>query len=173
MPILALTDTEYDYYVQTLREEYELIGQDGYLYQVDVDTVDLYQDPQTLYKKPTKICMVFDDNPRPIIKKNNWFTEDGSLPFVAHVVNLDSEGNKINIIEHMIIRIPSVHGLKTDRFFYVTHVLANHIDPWEWVISLVPYRDKVDMVPETDKTYDRLRDVESVDSGYGYLKMKR
>lgn len=58
MPILALTDTEYDYYVQTLREEYELIGQDGYLYQVDVDIVDLYQDPQTLYKKPTKICMV-------------------------------------------------------------------------------------------------------------------
>lgn len=170
MAILGLTQGEYNYFVEDLRESMALIGQDALLYPVASKVEDLYGDPNVKFEEPRKISLIFDDNPRPVLKKYNWFTEDKDLPFVAHVVALDNSEKPVEIQEHMVIRIPSIHGLVTDRWFTVTHVIGNAIDPWEWICTLVPYREKVDMEQETEK-YDQVRSVPERQTSFGYLKI--
>lgn len=170
MAILGLTQGEYDYFVGDLRESMALIGQDALLYQVGTAVEDLYGDPTVSYQEARKVSVIFDDNPRPILKKYNWYTEDKDLPFVAHIVALDSEEQPLVIVEKMILRIPSVYGLITERCFIVTHVVGNAIDPWEWICTLVPYREKVDIVQETEE-YDQVQPVPDRKTSFGYLKV--
>jgi hypothetical protein len=168
MAILGMIQTEYDYYVDSLREAMALIGQEAILYQVDVEEKDLYRDPSVTYKEAVNIALIFEENPRPILKQLNWLTEDEELPYVAHIVALASNKEPIVVRENMKIRIPSKYGLETDRVFVVTRVNGNHIDPVEWVCKLVPYRERVDVKPETPE-YDRVRVEGKQDTSYSYL----
>lgn len=172
MAILGMSQVEYDYYVDQLREAMALIGQKAYLYQVDVEIKDLYRDPDVIYKDAVEIGLIFEDNPKPILKKMNWLTEDEELPYVAHIVALSSNKEPVVVSENMKIIIPSVYGLQTNRVFIVSKVIGNHIDPVTWICKLVPYREKVDIEPESPEHYNEVREEGNKDTSYGYLNIK-
>lgn len=172
MAILGMSQVEYDYYVDQMREAMALIGQKAYLYQVDTEIKDLYRDPDITYKDAVEIGLVFEDNPKPTLKKMNWLTEDEELPYVAHIVAVGANKEPIEIAENMKIVIPSVYGLKTNRVFVVSRVNGNHIDPVMWICKLVPYREKVDIAPETTDRFETVREEGGTDTSYGYLKVK-
>lgn len=171
MSILGMSQKEYDYYVDQVRESMALIGQEAILYQVDTEEKDLYRDPSTTYKDAVKIALVFDDNPKPILKKHNWLTEDEELPYVAHIVALATNGEPVVVRENMKIRVKSKLGLKSDRVFLVSRVVGNHIDPITWICKLTPYREKVDMNPDTCE-YEDMREEGKQDTSFGYLNVK-
>lgn len=170
MAILGMSQKEYDYYVDQMREAMHLIGQEAYLYQVDMEVKDLYRDPDIIYKDAVKIGLIFEDNPKPILKQMNWLTEDEELPYVAHIVALSSNKEPVEVTENMKVLIPSVYGLNTVRVFLVSRVTGNHIDPVTWICKLVPYREKIDIDPSTPE-YDEKRE-EGSDTSYGYLNVK-
>lgn len=170
MAILGMSKSEYDYYVDQLREAMALIGQEALLYQVDTEEKDLYRDPELTYKKPVTVGLIFEENPRPILKQLNWLTEDEELPYVVHIVALATNKEPVIVRENMKIRIRSKMGLESDRFFNVSKVNANHIDPVTWICKLTPYRERVDFVPETEEHED-VREEGKEDTSYGYLKV--
>ena len=168
MGMLGMTPGEYDYWVSNLSEAFKLIGQDAKLYQVDTESKDSYFDPTLTHKEAIEIGVIFDNNPKPILKGFNWMTEDEEVPYLCYVVSKDSNLQPVEIREHMVIVIPSVYGLVTTREFLVTHVRGTSIDPLAWICKLVPYRKKIDMKPETAEVDPVLKDTQDV--GYGYLK---
>lgn len=170
MAILGMSQKEYDYYVDQLREAMALIGQEAYLYQVDTEEKDLYRDPDVTYEKPVTIGLIFEENPRPILKKLNWLTEDEELPYVAHIVALATNKEPVIVRENMKIRIKSKYGLQADRVFNVSKVNGNHINPVTWICKLTPYREKVDFIQETSE-HDDMREEGKQDTSYGYLNV--
>lgn len=170
MALLGFSQTEYEYYVDQYRESMKLIGQDAWLYEVAVERKDLYRDPDLLYKKPRKISLVFEENPKPILKRNNWLTEDEELPYIAYVVAVDDEGKPVEVRQYMKIRVVSKYGLRTDRFFIVSRVTGNHIDPLMWICKLVPYREQLDLDPSTEKL-EVVEDLDNTETSFGYLKI--
>lgn len=170
MAILGMSQTEYDYYVDQLREAMALIGQDAILYQVETEAKDLYRDPSVTYKEAVNIGLIFEENPKPILKQLNWLTEDEELPYVAHIVALATNKEPIIVRENMKIRVKSKYGLQADRVFVVSKVNANHIDPVTWICKLVPYREKVDFNQETEEHED-IREEGKQDTSYGYLSI--
>ena len=76
MARLGMSPEEYDYWVSNLSEAFDLIGQDAELYQVAEIDKDMYNDVELLkHFTPRKIGLIFEDNPRPILKKYNWLME--------------------------------------------------------------------------------------------------
>ena len=167
---LTMTKDEYNYMVDNIREAFELIGQKAVLFQVDSEIKDIYRDADVTYKDGTDISMIFEDNPKPILKKFNWMTEDEELPIVAHVVALDNKGNPVQVRERMKIMIKSELGLETQRVFLVSKVTGSSIDPLTYICKLVPYRFKVDV--DTEKPGYQPSVEPKSDTGFIYLKTK-
>ena len=168
MAQLGMTPEEYNYWVESLSEAMKLIGQDAKLYQVDVEEKDLYKDLTLQHKEPVKVGCIFEDNPKPILKKYNWLTEDEELPYVAYIVAKDEELKPIEVREHMILEVISVYGIETTRKFLITSVRGNSIDPIAWICKCVPWREKVDFVPETEEVDNSVKEVNDTD--FSYLK---
>lgn len=168
MAQLGMTPEEYDYWVSNLSEACKLIGQDAKLFPVESEVKDIYFDPTVEYKEAVDIGLIFDGNPKPILKKFNWLTEDEDVPYVCYLVAKDRNLKPIEVRENMKIVIPSVYGVVTERTFLVSHVRGTSIDPLAWICKLVPYRPKVDMKPETPEVDSTIR--EKNDINYGYLR---
>lgn len=168
MGLLSMNQKEYDYFIENITEAFALIGQDAKLYQVLTEEKDLYRDPDLTHKEFVEVGIVFEENPRPILKKFNWMTEDEELPYVCYLVAKDKEYKEVEIRENMLLVVPSVYGLVTERTFLISSVRANHIDPLVWICKLVPHRNKVDMIPETQEYDRRLNPQTDVD--FSYLK---
>lgn len=151
MGSLTMTPDEYAYYVDNLREAFDLIGQKAYLFEVDEEVKDIYRDPTTTYKERRRISLVFEENPKPILKKFGWLSEDEELPYVANVVAVDSNGDPVEIRENMKILVVSELGLQNNRMFLVSKVTGNNIDPLTWICKLVPYRTKISLSAEEMK----------------------
>lgn len=170
MARLGMSTEEYAFYIGQIREAFDLIGQEAWLYQVKTEEKDLYRDPTIEHKEVKKIGLVFEENPKPILKKMNWLTEDEELPYVAYIVALASDDTPIKITEYMKVRIQSKLGLESDRLFVVSKVTGNSIDPLVWICKLVPYRYKVDINSETER-YDSRLGEEKKETGYNYLRV--
>ena len=165
---LGMTLKEYDYYIENLAEAFMLIGQEAKLYQVLVEEKDMYHDPSLEYGDYVNVGVIFEDNPKPILKKYNWFVEDEELPFVCYLVAKDNDGEPVDVRENCILEIPSKYGLETERRFLTISVRGSSIDPLAWICKLVPLRNKIDMIPATLETDTKLKPQDDV--GFSYLK---
>ena len=166
---LTMTKSEYNYMVDNIREAFDLIGQKAVLFEVDSEIKDIYRDADVIYKDGKEISLIFEDNPKPILKKFNWMTESDELPIVANIVALANDGTPIEVRENMKVLLMSELGLKTQRMFLVSRVTANSIDPLVFICKLVPYRYKVDVDVETEGYQPTL--TEKNDVGFSYLKV--
>lgn len=166
---LSFNEKEYNYLVNSLTEGFTLMGQDAELLTIKTITKDVYRDPiNTKYNAGVSVGLFFEDNPRPILKKYNWLTEDEELPYLAYLMPKDSELSEVIIEEYCIVKITSNFGLKTTRWFQIQYVRATSIDNLAWLCKLVPYRYHIDMIPETKVTDERLQ--EKTDTNYSILK---
>lgn len=168
MARLGMSPEEYDYWVSNISEAFDLIGQDAELYQVAEIDKDMYNDVDILkHFTPRNIGLIFEDNPRPVLKKFNWLTEEEEIPYVAYLCSKDSSQRSLEVQEYMVVRVLSNYGLESERLFQVSSCRGSSIDPLFWICKLVPYRNKVDMVHET-------RQIESTrvrknDTNFAYL----
>lgn len=169
MALLGMTPEEYDYMVSNMSEALKLIGQDAMLYQVYDIEKDFYNDTESLeLLSHRKIGLIFEDNPKPVLKKFNWLTEEEEIPYIAYICSKDSNQEPLVVQDRMLIRIKTNLGIESDRIFQITSVRGNSVDPLYWICKLVPYRNKVDFRPETKKV-DSTR-VDKNDVNYSYLK---
>lgn len=170
MALLGMTPEEYDYMVSNISEALKLIGQDAMLYQIYDVEKDLYNDTESLELLSHRdIGLIFEDNPRPVLKKFNWLTEEEEIPYLAYICSKDSRQEPLVVQDRMLIRIKTHLGIESDKLFQVTSVRGNSVDPLYWICKLVPYRNKVDFNPETPKV-DSTR-VDKTDVNFAYLKV--
>lgn len=167
MPVLGMSDKEFDFYQHSMSEAVRLIGQDALLFPVGVLKEDLYSDKTVTYKGARKIGLLFDTNPRPILKKFQWLTEDEELPYLAYIVPMDYKDVPFTVQEQMVIRIASERVLESERNFLVTNVRGVTLDPLMWICKLVPHRPKIDMNPTTPQVESTR--VPKTDTGFSYL----
>lgn len=170
MGILTMSEKEYDYQIDNIREGFSLIGQEAVLYQVDQEITDMYHDYSTTYKKGIKISVIFERNPQPLLKKYGWVIEGESEALVAHVVSLADDGTPIEIRENMKICLVSSLGLDSSRMFKVSKVVGNSIPVLTWICKLVPYRFKTDTISETEE-YESSLDNDGQNNDFSYLKV--
>lgn len=152
MKQLLMNRREYDLWEQEISECVRLLGQKALLSPVETIFNDLYYDKDMVYEDARPIGIIFESNPRPILKKNNWLIEDDELPYVAYIVPLDNFDKPFKVSEQMFIRITSVFGLESTREFVVQRVRGTTIDPLMYICNLTPYRPKLDFKPETEQT---------------------
>lgn len=167
MAQLGMTQREYDYWVDNMTEAVKLIGQDARLFQVDVENKDLYKDLYLKHRKSVDIGVIFEDDPKPVIKRMNWLLETEELPYVVYIVAKDRGMKPLEIRENMLIEVDSVYGLKTTRVFRVSNVKGTSIDPIMWICKLVPHRPKVDLAPEEPGNQTSLKRKD--DTNFAYL----
>lgn len=167
---LTMSKEEYQYYVDNIREAFDLIGQKALLFEIDQEVTDLYRDKTQLYREGKEISLIFEDNPKPILKKFNWLTEDEENPIVVHIVAKATDGTPLEIRENMKIVLFSELGLDTRRAFKVSKVTGSSLDPLTWICKLVPYRYKQDIDVES-KGYQSKRDEKGNDTDFSYLKI--
>lgn len=168
MAVLGMSDKEFEFYQRSISEAVRLIGQDALLFPVGFVTEDLYSDKDIDYEGVRKIGLIFDSNPKPILKKFQWLTEEEELPYLAYIVPLDHDNEEFIAQENMLIQIASERVLKSERTFLVTNVRGVTLDPLMWMCKLVPHRPKVDMDPETP--YIESTVAPKTDTGYSYLR---
>lgn len=172
MGILNQNKAEHEYLVRNLQEAFYLIGQDATLFQIEVENKDMYRDLYIDYKSGVPISLIFEENPKPILKQYQWLVEDEELPYVANICKYDNDLNVIDIRENMLIEIKSKFDLEDVKVFRISNIRANHIDPIMYTAKLVPHRHKLDFQPDTEKVDPRITDIKN-DTGYNYLKVKK
>lgn len=168
MAELGMNDIEFEFYQRSISEAVRLIGQDAYLFPVGFVKEDLYSDKSINYEGVRKIGLLFESNPKPILKKFQWLTEDEELPYVAYIVPLDHTDEEFIAQENMLIQIDSERVLQSERTFLVTNIRGVTLDPLMWMCKLVPHRPKVDMIPDTAEVDSTV--VPRTDTGFSYLK---
>lgn len=168
MALLGMSDLEFEFHQRSITEAVRLIGQDAYLFPVNSSEEDLNSDKDIVYEGARKIGLLFDSNPKPILKKFQWLTEEEDLPYVAYIVPFDHNNIEFEVTEHMLVRIDSKRVLNSERVFLVTNVRGVTLDPLMWMCKLVPYRPKVDMRPGTGKYEPTLNP--KTDTGFTYLR---
>lgn len=168
MSVLGMSELEYDYWISTISEGLKLIGNDAKLLQVEDISRDIYYDVDNItFEEATDIGILFEDNPKPILKKMGWLTEDEELPFVAYICSKDNNLQALNISTHMLIYVPSKYGVKDTKIFNVTSIRGSSINPLMWICKLVPYRPKLDFNADTPEIEHTI--IDNGDDNYSYL----
>lgn len=152
-----------------IAESAKLLGQEALLYQIESKVRDNNNDPSILYANPVKINILFDENPKPILKRYGWYVEDEELPYLAYITRLADDYSEVEITDDCIIEV-NEHQLESDTSvphkFIVTNTRGNMVNPLYWVCKLAPYRDEV--YKSTVKDYESPQD-----TGLGYKYIKR
>ena len=166
MGLLYMNSDEHQLWEEYIAEAARMLGQECKLYMIDKEVKDLNHDPYIEYKSPIDINIMFESNPKPILKRMGWFTEDDELPYIAYITSLSDQYEDVVIKKNAKIEIPHVQG---DSEFLITNVRGSKIDPLFWICKLVPYRYNLDN-PSVNKNPEELSD--TMDTGYSYLKRR-
>lgn len=143
MGLLDMSRSELKLQTKFITEAAKLRGQKCLLYQIDSIESDLHNDKDIIYKNPVLINILFDENPKTILKKMNWFSEDDELPYVAYLTNMDKNYSDIVVSKHCLVETKSIQVEQSERTrFLISEVRGNSIDPVYWICKLVPYRPK-------------------------------
>lgn len=167
MGLLMYNNREQDYMTSNITEAFKLIGQDALLYQVESSKYDIYDDREVTHIPSVPIGLIFENNPTPILKKNNWLVEDEENPYIAYLSIKDSTQNKVKLSEDMLIEVKSTMDVSSTRLLRVSNLKASFINPWVFIAKLVPYRPKYDRKPETPQT--EITIAEPKDNDFSYL----
>lgn len=167
---LDINSKEHDYQVSSAAEFVDLWGVETLFYQVDVLVRDRYRDPEVRYMDPVPVDVLFDEDPRPILKSHGWLTETGSeLPFVIYVPMKDRAGRPLKVTDDCKVILQQKHRMTEIREFTITRVTGNHLMPMMWICKALPYREAHDFDPNTAEV-DKVKGIED-EKGTNYLKV--
>lgn len=137
---LSMSQEEYEYYVSTLSEGFSLMGQDALLYQVkDYDKDAFSSDIKSTYEEPVKISILFEENPKPVLKLMNWLEDVKDSSYIVYVPTKLEDGSVLKITDKVIFKITSQYGLYASKSFIANKVQGNNIDPTLWICQVSPY----------------------------------
>lgn len=168
MGLLYMADVEHDLHIKYLAEAAKLLGQEALLYQVDKKSCDLHHDKDVVYKEPVKFNFLLEQNPTPILKKLNWFSEDSELPYIGYLTKLDNDYQEVRIDTDAILEIVTTQVSEPNaNKFIITSVRGSKLNPLFWICKLVPYREKTEMtlVKDPEAPHD-------TSLGYSYIQRK-
>lgn len=166
MGLLYMANNEHELHIKYLAEAAKLLGQSALLYQVDKKDCDLHHDKDVVYKEPILINFLLENNPTPILKKLNWFSEDSELPYIGYLTKLDDNYKEVRIETECLIEIKEAQlDQVTSNRFKITSVRGSKLHPLFWICKLVPHRDKVNMKPVKDPEAPQ-----NTSFGYGYIQ---
>lgn len=168
---LSMSQEEYEYYVSTLSEGFSLMGQDTLLYQVKTCDKDLYSsDIKSTYEEPVKISILFEENPKPVLKLMNWLEDIKDSSYIIYVPTKTEDGNMLKITEKSIFKITSQYGLYASKSFIANKVQGNTIDPTLWICQVSPYiKNNTSLIKEEGikiSTYEKTDDLERFFNDY-------
>lgn len=171
MGLLYQGKSERNLSTKFIAEAAHLLGQEANLFQIDSEIRDINNDPHITYHEAVPVNILFEDNPKPILKKYGWFTEDDDLPYIAYITRYGKDYQNVYIRENCIVEIyehQNEDDKNLDRRFIITNCRGNMIDPLYWICKLAPYRDEV---PTRS-----VKDFESPHNnglGYTYIQRKK
>lgn len=160
-------ENEHELFVNFYSEAFNLFGNDCYFIPIEGKIRDINHDPHILYGEKIPMRIVFESNPKTILKRLGWYNEDDELPYVAYIAFKDGGYTDIEIHDDCLIEVLSSTSNKksNNRTFIITNIRGNKIDPLYWTIKLAPYRPDEVISPSIDKDTD-----DNVHSGYHYVK---
>lgn len=157
---LMMNGREFTYFTSMMAEASKLIGQEAKLYQVKKRKEDVYHDWKRQYEDPVQIGLFFETNPQPILKKHRWLNENEEA-YVAYVSMYDKKYSTLKVEEGMLIEVINKFPVPESRIFQVSLVQALTLNPLMWLCKLVPYREHVDLNPESPVVEERTQHVTS------------
>lgn len=161
MGLLDMNQSEHVLWEELIAESAKLVGQECLLYQIDTSTADLNGDAHVTYKDPVKANILFEENPKPVIKKMGWQLESDDLPYVAYITSLDDNYSRVVIEKNVKVVVPNNLG---EVDLLVSNVVGSKVNPLFWTCKLVPYRYNLDN-DEVDKNPDDYDNASIVESG--------
>lgn len=166
MGLLDMSRSENALHMKFIAEAAKLRGQSCRLYQIDKKSSDLHNDKDIIYKEPVLINILFEEHPKTILKKMNWFSEDEELPYVAYLTNLDKNYQEVEIEKDCLIETKSIQVEYQERTrFLISSVRGSQVNPVFWICKLVPYRPKANMPDVIDPEAPS-----NTDMGYGFIR---
>lgn len=165
MNILGMSVEEHNMWITYLAESASLLGNECSIYLIKNREDDINNDPYIEYYDPVKINILFDKNPKSILKKLGWYTEDDKLPYIAYLTCL-SDNYKINYPQkYSLIEVPNTMiNSKNSNKFVISDIKGSKINPLFWICKLVPYRynlenEYVNISPdlEDNKTFTKYK----------------
>ena len=138
---LFMDATEHEFWEEEIAEAARLLGQECKLYQVDIIDEDINRDTKVSYKEPVSINILFEDNPKPKLKKLGWLTETDDLPYLAYITSLDDNYERVKVDKYAKITVLNNLG---EVDLQISEVSGSEIDPLFWICKLVPYRYNFD-----------------------------
>lgn len=163
---LGPSQKEQRYLRRNIAEAASLIGQEALLYQIESSEEDINFDDYIQFKEPVKINILFEDNPKPVLEKYNWFKEEEGLPYVAYITALDEEYNDIIVEKNCILELVQTQIETSATRFNIIEVRGDMINPLVWICKLAPYRYRKDSVSLGKKLEKDVRN----QTGYKHLK---
>ena len=175
MGILYQSRREHDLSVRHMAEAAKLLGQEALLYQVDKKKFDLHNDIDVEYKEPIRINFILEENPKPILKKMGWFSEDEELPYIGYFVVRAEDLTDINLNTDAKIRITTrqVDDTFLDDLdeihneFLISAIRGNKLVPTYFTCKLVPYRPKTSKREVKDPVTSN-----NTSTGYSFIQRK-
>ena len=107
MGLSDMSRSEAELHMKFITEAAKLRGQPCLLYQIDNSVSDLHNDKDIVYKDPVLVNILFDEHPKTILKKLNWFTEDDELPYVAYLTNMDKNYSDARVTKDCLVETRS------------------------------------------------------------------
>lgn len=166
MGILSMSQLEHNHYIESMMEASKLLGQECKIYTVKNRVDDINSDPYIEYNYPINYNILFESQPKPILKKLGWYTNDDSdAPYIAYITSLSDNYKSFQLDRYSVIEVPYVQLDSGVSKFVISEIRGNSINPIYWVVKLVPYvynldSEKVNMNPDNED------DTSSVDNHY-------
>lgn len=168
MGLLYQNKSEHDFYARAIAEAAQLLGEPALIYIPDVKKYDINNDKQIVYQKPILINIIFEENPKPILKKNNWLTEDPDLPYVVYIPKKADDYSDVNAEKDSLIKITNIQvDNMYESDFIITNIVGSKLRPLFWECKLAPYRPNVKGKSHNSDVPD------STKHGYSYITRKR
>ena len=145
MGLLSMEVQEHMLHTRYIAEASKLHGHRCLLYTPKTTTHNLHHDDDSTYNNPIAASILFESDPKPVLKNYNWFSEEESMPYIAYITNLDENYQDIVIERNTIVELEhvQVHSNLIKKFI-ITEIRGSKINPLYWICKLVPYREKID-----------------------------
>lgn len=175
MGLLYQSRKEHKLTVDYFAEAAKLLGQEALLFQVDKKKFDLHNDRDIVYKEPIRVNFLLDENPKPVLKKMGWFTEEEDLPYVGYFVVRAEDMTDIDLGTDTKIRLTTRQEDKTylddedeiHNEFLISAIRGNKLVPTYFTCKLVPYRPKAPRRDVVDPVTTN-----NTSTGYSFVQRK-
>lgn len=179
MGLLGMSHIEHDYQEQMVRESFHLLGETVNLYEVKVIERDYNEDPLLEYSESyKKVDIMFADYPKPTYKDDMWQKEydKSQQPWKVYIPTRDINGSRIDMQKYVKLELVTRMDKKLDEdqlnTFLVTNVQGTKLNPFVWICNIVPYRHKLDIVPDTPE-YNKYKSEVKKDDDINVLNMNK